>query len=255
MGVVQYFGKQFYEELPTSTGPLQLGQVVWIIVPHLLPTPNVIEAVRQQTTSHETARARFTMMTDKHFTRREHKELLILNLRLAETEEVVAFKAKRRPGVVVGRNATTFPVTGGTRGRRAHHEENRCVVAPIYGVQSEEDVSGFSGIMTTRVRHLLYRQFFPAAPWTERRPRKECADACSLKEGVIRLDRLQFVMPSKPSLQQVPLKIAKEPLGLLQAWLWTYLHASQHGSWAEDLDALRDLFGEQLPEEATPSPS
>lgn len=220
---------------------------MWTVVPHLLDHPHVIEARRASDLTHGSAVARFVKMSDEHFTKREQKDLPILNLRLGETEEVIAYKAKRRPAVVVAMNATTI----GDQ-KVAHHEENRCVVVPAYGLQSEDDPSGFSGVMATRVRHLVYRQYFPFGEWQERRTRADCPNGSSLTEGIIRLDRLQLVSPSPPGCMLVAVKIANEPFKLLQAWLWSYLHAAKDTGVWEDLESLRELFSESMPDEARP---
>ena len=109
--------------------------------------------------------------------------------------------------------------------------------------------------MATRVRHLMYRQYFPFGEWQERRPRRECPEGSSLTEGIMRLDRLQLVSPDPPGCQQVPLRVAEEPFKLLQAWLWSYLHASKDTPAWGDLVTLRELFGDQLPAEARPKPA
>ncbi len=244
MGVISYFGKNFYEPLDRVGTPV-LGQLLWIPAPQLNPHPYVIEAERTQSTSHASAQARWTTMTDKHFTRRADKALPILGLKLNETEEVIAYKAKRRPAVVVGTRATVF----GHRSEldKPHHEENRIVVAPIYGVRTEDDPHGFSSVMASRVRHLLYTQYFPAAEWRESRSPAP-PGSLSLEEGIIRFDRLQFASPFPPSCRLVPLRIADDAFALLQSLLWVYLHAEP----SETLREMRDVFESYLPDEAKP---
>ena len=246
MGLLQYFGSKFYTPLDKIGTPV-LGQLAWVPVPNLNPHPFVVEGQRVQDTSHQVARARWVPLNDNHFRRREHKQLPILNFNLGETEEMIAFKAKRRPALVVGTGATLLGMPGEIM--KAHHEENRLVVAPVYGVRSENDLSGFSSIMMARVRHLLYRQYVPLAAWRETRASKTHDGACSLEEGIVRFDRLQFVTPSPPGCKLVPLRVSDDVLALLHAMLWTYLHAPP----SDALKEMREVLASCLPDEARPA--
>lgn len=246
MGLLQYVGSSYYTQLDSTDGPL-LGQIVWTPVPNLTPHTSVVEAERTTATSHAQVRARFVTLNDTHFKPRDPKALPILNFRLGETEEMIAFKAKRRPAVIVGDHATVLG--GPDEHRKPHHEENRIVVAPIYGLRSEDDTSGFSSIMAARVRHLMYRQYFPLAEWKETRTRKTHPDACCLQEGIIRLDRLQFVTPSPPGCRLVPLRLSDNVFPLLHAMIWAYFHAEP----SKNLVELREVLASCLPNEARPT--
>ncbi|MFO0763035.1 MAG: hypothetical protein U0359_41750 [Byssovorax sp.] len=203
----------------------------------------MIEAEREQADSHEKAYARYVAMNDDHFKRRPSKKYPILNLRLAETEELVAFHAKRRPAVVVGTNATS--IDGLKERAPSHHVECRVVMAPVYGLRSDDDVSGFGSVLATRIWHLMYRQFFPFFAWRETRTHMPPA---TLERGVIRLDRLQFINPSPPGLRLMPVKLSAEAMNILHATLWAYLHAEP---W-EELVEIKDLLRSMLPKEAEP---
>lgn len=219
-----------------------LGQVVWAPVPQLEKQPLVMEADRVDDKSHDAARARLVPLSDRHFRRREGKQLPVLSLHLGETEELLAFKAKRRPAIIVGMAATALG--GLEKGTPRHHEEERFVVAPVYGLRTEEDSSGFGAVLATRVRYLLYRQFFPFAQWKERR--RDVVRGTSLAEGVVRLDRLHMLMVD--SLTLLPVKLADRSMAVLHHMLWAYLHAEPHKELVEIQDAIR----EYLPEEARP---
>lgn len=241
MGLVQYFGGSFYAPLANAK-ELVLGQFVWCPAPALLPDPYVLEAERPIKTSHAIATARYTPMTDAHFKKREQKELPILNLRLGETDEIIAYKAKLRPGIVVGLGANML---GGAAVVAKHHEENRAVVAPVYDVRTEDDPHGFSPEMSARVRHLMYKQYFPVAPYTERRLPRDVIGGVSLREGVARFDRLQFVAQKKPGCVPIPLRLSDDVLALLHAQLWTYLHAEP----LQPLEEMRSVLLELAPKE------
>lgn len=237
VGLLSYFGNSFFTPMPEPLKAPQLGQIVWTPVPNLDVHPNVIEAVRQGT-GHTSATARWVPLTDNHFRARDGKQLPILSFNLGETEEMIAYKAKRRPTVVVGRGATHL---GGFSERPpSHHEEERLVVAPIYGIRSEGDTRGFSEAMNLRVRHLLYKQYFLFAAWRE--TRTGVRSGGSLEAGIIRFDRLQFVTPSAPSYRAVSLRLADDVLALMHAMLWLYLHAQPTDGLREMRDVLADLM-------------
>jgi len=242
MGLLKYFGQSFFEEMvPSKT--ISLGQLCWLPVPHLNPQPYVIEGQRIDDKSHVAAKARWVTLNDEHFTRRTGKALPILGFNLGETEELLAFKAKRRLGVVVADGAQIL----GDKEAAPHHEENRIAVAPLYGLRTEEDPKGFTAVIAARTRHLLYRQFFPMQSWTEKRSPRPL-DACSLEETVARFDRLQFVRPHPPGCRPIPLRVSQKAFDLLQACLWEYLGAPA----SKDVAELRELVAEDLPEEARP---
>jgi hypothetical protein len=243
MGLLAYFGDAFFEPLG-SVGSPEIGQIGWAPVPHLQPQPHVIEVERVESASHDPVRAKFVPLRDLHFTRKSPKGLPILNINLGETEELLAYKAKKRPIVVVG---TRSSILGGLgREGKPHHEESRIVVAPIYGLATEDDRRGIGSILATRVRHLLYLQFFPFAEWRE--ARHDLKGASSFDEGIIRFDRLQFLLPSAPGLQLAPVRMAPEVRVLMHNVLWAYLHADP----SPELIEMREVLRSVLPEIAKP---
>jgi hypothetical protein len=244
MGLIAYFGDNFFEPL-AAVGAPEIGQIGWAPVPFLQPQPNVIEVERIESGSHDPVRAKFVPLRDLHFTKKSPKGLPILNIHLGETEELLAYKAKKRPVVVVGTRSTVL----GSLGQEAkpHHEESRTVVAPIYGLATEDDPRGFGSILSTRVRHLLYLQFFPFAEWRE--TRHDLKGASWFNEGIIRFDRLQFLLPSAPGLQLAPVRMAPEVRGLIHNVLWAYLHAEP----SPELIEMREVLRSVLPDLAKPS--
>jgi hypothetical protein len=199
MSLPDYFGKNFFEPHDRLGKPV-LGQMGWAPTPNLQPQPFVIEAERIEPASHTEARAKWVPLNQDHFTQRATKGLPILNLNVGETEELLGFKAKKRPVVVVGTAATLW---GGLEqeGTRRHQEEDRIVLVPIYDLASEDDPRGFGSVLATRVRHLLYRQYFPIAAWQETR---NVRGGSSFREGIARFDRLQFLLPNPARIRFGP---------------------------------------------------
>lgn len=221
-----------------------LGQLAWAVVPNIETTPQVIEGERSSNPSHSTARARWVPMGDQHFKRRVRAGLPILQFALGETEELVAYKAKLRPAIIVGTRGASL---GGLEKKTPlHHDERRVAVAPIYDLRTEDDPKGFGSILATRVRYLLYPQFFPFGGWTE--TRSSVLSRTSFREGVVRFDRIQFLLVGQAGLHLAPVKLAKDALALMHHSLWSYLHADEH----EFLKEMRGLVRESLPDEAKP---
>jgi hypothetical protein len=239
MGLTQLI-TPYFAPLDTVDKP-RLGQIAWAPVPHLEHHPHVLEAEREDDRSHEKARARWVEVKDTHFKKRQSKGLPILSFHLGETEELLCYKAKRRPVVVVGRAASTYQGLGKAP---AHHEEDRIVVAPIYGLRSEDDPNGFGEIVDVRVRHLVYKQYFPIAAWKEKRT--DVVGACSVGPGIARFDRLQFLIPSQPGVRLAPVMLAKDPFRIMHYMLWEYLHAQP----ADELLEIKEVLRTYLPAEA-----
>lgn len=222
---------------------LQMGQFAWIPVPNLESRPHVLEAERIDERSHSAAKARWVPVGNNHFKRRRDKELPILSFHLNETEELLCYKAKKRPAIVIARFASIW---GGLdkKDARPHHEEDRVVFVPIYGIRSDDDPNGFGPVMHLRVRHLVYQQYFPIDEWKERRA--GVLNACSIGPGVARFDRLQFLMPDQSGVEPIPLKLSDEAFKPMRHMLWAYFGAKQE----QDLIDLRQVLREYLPPEA-----
>ena len=88
--------------------------------------------------------------------------------------------------------------------------------------------------MVARVKALMYRQFF------------YCPNEAPVYESVVRLDRIQPVIPLHPGWMPENIALSGEVLGVLMGMLREYFGASQD----EDLKALREIVQEALPDEA-----
>jgi hypothetical protein len=89
--------------------------------------------------------------------------------------------------------------------------------------------------MVERIKALMYRQFF------------YCPFEAPVYEAVVRLDRIQPVIPHYPGWEPVNVALSEEALGVLMGVLREYFGAPQD----EDLKALREIVQEALPAEAT----
>jgi hypothetical protein len=121
-----------------------------------------------------------------------------------------------------------------------HLQEQSALVAPLYGVESQGHLGGPPPAMMARVKALMYRQFFYCPPHA----------SPQVYEALVRLDRIQPLMPQFPAYEPLPLALSKEALGVLMGLIRGLFGAADD----EDLIALKDLMRETLPAEAVPPP-
>jgi hypothetical protein len=115
------------------------------------------------------------------------------------------------------------------------------VLAPLFGIATPLEPSGFPPIMVARIRVLMYNQFF----WLPERCKK--SNISMGKECVIRLDRLFTASPARGAYPMNK-KLADEPLRYLRAMLRERFGGAED----DEMKAARSILFEALPEEARP---
>lgn len=216
-----------------------MGQLAWVPVPAYPPIPQILDVQREDPRSHDSARAEIRNVTQNDFKKRQG--LPVFRLKLGDNEELMVQKAKRRLAIIVSPVGTSFtdvdPVL--RQAGKKHLQERNVLVAPVYGIQSEDHPTGFPEIMRHRIDALRYSQFFfcPAS------------NNHGVYDGVARLDRLYPVVPLDPAAYDpLPLALADEALAVLLA-----LIRLRFGSTSEpEIDALRELLLDTVPEEFRP---
>jgi len=222
-----------FRQIPT------LGQLAWVPVPAYPPIPQILDVERDKPREHESARAKIRNVTRDDFKRRQG--LPIYRLQLADNEELMVQKAKRRLAIIVAAVGTAFddvePLL--RQAGKKHLQERNVLVAPLYGIQSDDHPTGFPEVMRHRIDALLYSQFFfcPAN------------SSPSVYDGVARLDRLFPVVPKDPAAYDpLPLALSDEALSVLLALL-----RLRFGSRSEpEINTLRELLQDTIPEEFRP---
>jgi hypothetical protein len=155
-------------------------------------------------------------------------------LTLRETEELFLQKSKKRLAITIAAENTVFDDVKEAVTAREHLQEENILVLPLYGIESAGHEGGFPPVMVARTKALMYRQFF------------YCPYSAPVYEAVIRLDRIQPVIPLYPGWTPTDIALSGEALGVLMGTLREYFGAPQD----EDLKALRDIVQEALPEDA-----
>ncbi|MBI4523776.1 MAG: hypothetical protein HY695_08205 [Deltaproteobacteria bacterium] len=171
-------------------------------------------------------------MTDQDF--RKKGKLPIWSLTLRETEELLIRKAKKRLAITVATGNTIFDDIKENVAGREHLQEENILVLPLYGVESAGHEGGFPPIIAARIKALMYRQFF------------HCPFQSPVYDAVVRLDRIQPVIPHYPGWKPEGIALSQEALGVLMAMLREYFGAPQD----EEMKALREIVQDALPEDA-----
>lgn len=233
MGITQVIDP-FYQPLDLKkikNRPV-VGQFCWIAAPHIEKIPRIMEVERDNPTEHYATKFKIRNMTDQDFRRKQ--KLPIWSLTLRETEELVIQKAKKRLAIIIAAENTIFDDINETVGGREHLQEENILGLPLYGIESAGHEGGFPPTMVARIKALMYRQFF------------YCPYNGPVYEAVVRLDRIQPVMPLYPGWTPADIALSGEALGVLMGMLREYFGAPQD----EDMKALREIVQDALPDEA-----
>lgn len=233
MGITQVIDP-FYQSLDLKAlkNRPAVGQFCWIAAPHLDTIPRIMEVERAGPTEHYATNFKIRNMTDQDF--RKKQKLPIWSLTLRETEELLIQKAKKRLAITVAAENTVFDDVKETVAGREHLQEENILVLPLYGIESAGHEGGFPPVMVARIKALMYRQFF------------YCPYKTPVYEAVVRLDRIQPVIPHYPGWAPENIALSGEALGVLMGMLCEHFGAPQD----EDMKALRELVQEALPEDA-----
>jgi hypothetical protein len=175
-------------------------------------------------------------MTDGDFKKKTRLPIKALSLR--ETEDLVIHRAKRRPVVIVSGENTIFDDVNTLLLQigRKHLQEESLIVAPLYSVESGDHEGGFPPVMVARIRALMYKQFFFCPK----------GNSPLTSDSIMRLDRLQTIIPNYPAYIPEPYSLSTEVLGVLMAMLRSLFGAKEE----PEFEALKALVFESLPDEA-----
>jgi hypothetical protein len=175
-------------------------------------------------------------MTDGDFKKKTRLPLKALSLR--ETEELVIHRAKRRPGIIISGETTIFEDVRTLLQQigRKHLQEESLIVAPLYSVESGDHEGGFPPVMVARIRALMYKQFFFCPK----------GNSPLIADSIMRLDRLQTIIPDYPVFIPEPFCLNGESLAVLMAMLRSLFGAKEE----PEFEALKELVSELLPDGA-----
>lgn len=167
---------------PCDSGKAEPGALLLACLPHVDQQPlTMIPVGRKEPGEHNTATVRFEPLDVNEC--RSKPELPVAALTLNGGERWAAYRAKRRPCLVVG---MAEPVDD--RLRRDMPKKSTSptlVVAPYYGVDRDGSRAGYNPELVRRIRHAEYPQFMlDSLP---------LAGGKKTERSILRLDHLQPV--------------------------------------------------------------
>jgi len=239
MGITQLI-KPFYKDLPKETFRKEptLGQLCWAPILHVNKIPMLMEVERADPKEHHATKFRIRNLAETDF--RGRGKLPIKSLNLRETDELFINKANKRPAIIVWGSPIIFEDIKKLLRRmgKGHLQEYCLVLIPIYNIEKADHPGGFPPIMVSRIKALMYNQFFYCPGVTD----------IGVTEGVARLDRIQIILPTDRAVYDpLPIALSDDALAVLLSMLRSWF-----GSVEEDLNAYKELLRETLPAEALP---
>ncbi len=237
--IIQPFYRKLTEE-ESKHQPIQ-GQICSI--PGIFPDtiPQVIEAHRHDKREHSEADFNIRNLKETDYERKDTLPIKHLNIKAGE--ELLAVKSKRRPAVII--RPDTFISAAVAKllpsmGKKHLQQPDTFVALPMFSAQIDGFGTGFPAIMICRIKALMYPQYFYLPQCTDK--------AIPIKEGVIRLDRIQVIVSQNPAvLQPRKYAISENALEILLCQLMRWLNLPMHSEVKKDYDAVLELLGETLP--------
>jgi hypothetical protein len=235
----------FYRKLPDDDYQINFitGQFCYIASPQLDVIPWVLEVQRADPTGHKNIKFRIRKLCAEDYCRKE--ELPLYYLKLRYNEELIIHKSKRRPGIIIlAENIAFEDIANILRGKNKKHLQQECLlVVPLFSMETTLSPSGFPPEMVSRIKSLMYNQFFycPKIPIGVNRI-----------EGIARLDRVQVIIKSSfPGNKRVfePINVAftEEVTVIFINMLREWLGIPGNPEDIENLKTIRSIVAQTLP--------
>jgi|SRR5579872_2252427 len=161
MGVLQYFDN-FFEKKPKEETSPQIGDIWWVPTLEVNEVPRIFEALRVAPQGHEITEFVIKEINQQHFTQRERLPIKLLTL--AETEELIITKAKKRPVILLSSSSAdveSVPIANSAHKRLAKKLTIPLyLVAPLASVSSMMKVTTFGPELVARIRAMHYPHLF-----------------------------------------------------------------------------------------------
>ena len=244
MGITQLFD-QFYKKLPEEDFQRRFltGQFCYIASPQLDVIPWVMEVKRADPTGHKKIDFKIREMCNEDYYRKN--ELPLYHLKLRHNEELIIHKSKRRPGIIISAESIYFEdIAIILKSKRKKHLQQECVlVVPLFSMETTLSHSGFPPEMVSRIKALMYNQFFycPKIPIGVNRI-----------EGIARLDRVQVIIKfsfpgNKRVFEPIDIAFTDEVTGIFINMLREWLGIPGNPEDIENLRTVRSIASEALP--------
>lgn len=186
------------------------GVLVWAFLPHFDQVPYAFEPVgRTEPTQHGSATVKVApLRIGQPLTR---SKLPVAAMPLHGGEVWAAYRAKRRPCLVIAKNGPTVD-RNLTRRTPNHSTAPTILVAPYYGADQNGRRAGYPPAFIERVRHCEYPQFL----WDK------LPIGGETQESLLRLDQVQPIGAHYNSYQLCGFRLSKAAMDIvddLLGWL------------------------------------
>lgn len=215
------------------------GQIVFAPTLFTDRKPMIADASRSNPHTHDQANIVVRTVDEKVDFRGKPGRLPIYSQSLAQTEELVMSRAKKRPCVILaktdGVDHRNLPI--GQQGKALNAFDAAYWLAPIYSVSSGKETRSFGPVMTARVKCMMYPEFMyvPPSGLTIKNP------------GVIRLDRMFWSFLLAASDPQ-DLFLSPEIMGIC----WSQIRLLVGDAPDSNYFPMRDLMLMDLPADCQP---
>lgn len=223
MGITQLIDN-FYEKIPYHRGKpenITSGQIAW--VPTLIHLPHMTVMDFERATNETHTEVIFTARRIKSgdFSRAKNNKVPVPNLPVAETEEYILNRAKKRPCILIAKASLGLDkkTIENLTDKRSHLLVEDCIFIPIYSAATQDFNSGFPQKLTYRIKHFHYTHllFLPQKPTYLR-----SEAGLAMHEGVARLDRVFAIATNPTTIELTDIKIHEDYLKLINFHLKEY---------------------------------
>ena len=185
---------------------LERGSLVYASVPHVDQVPYTVKPIaRSEPERHDKAILDIAPLRMK--ARRTKEDLPVAAMTLFDGELWTAYRAKKRPCLVLGAN---LPIVDNSLRREMPKKSTAPVVlvAPYYGVDRDGNRAGYNPELVERTRHAEYPQFF----WDK-------LPISGPKESILRLNHMQPVGTHYNSYELAGHKLSENAMELIDDYL------------------------------------
>jgi len=195
----------------TSSG-VSRGRLVQAYVPHVEQIPKKLAVVGRKEAEIHTE-ANFEIIPFRYGEAKNHVTLPVAALPAYPGEELLVYRAKRRPLLIIADNSLEVDKKL-VMGKPKWQTAPTLLVAPYYGRDEGGGVrSGFSDAFVERIRQCEYPQFF----W-------DMLPLPGANESIMRLDHIQPVGSHYNTYHATEYRLNEDALLLLDEWLNWYVY-------------------------------
>lgn len=195
-----------------SSKQVSRGRLIQAYVPHVGAIPNRLSvAGRTESTVHTSAK--FEIEPFRYGDKKKHLNLPVAALPAYSNEELLVFRAKRRPLLVVADNSQEVDKKL-VLGKPSWQTAPTLLVAPYYGRdEGTGNRSGFNAEFVERIRQCEYPQFF----WDK----LPLPGAC---ESIMRIDHIQPIGNHHETYILTNYRLSEDALMIFDEWLDWYIY-------------------------------